>query len=142
MIIEKLGWYKTRRCHNVKVVHICKNKSSVMVIDPENDDYVTSRTENGSVYSHQTDDNDLIKYLGAEEPNKPRKFEFEAYLGEDENKHSSSFYALENALGHITTFFCTEESVKLYNLFTSIEWPKISKWKVTMEEIPCETENT
>lgn len=59
----------------------------------------------------------------------PRKFEFDAYLGEDlEIKITEGSYAIDTAIGHQCGPLLTEKSMcEMYN--------KTTKWRISMQEI-------
>ena len=60
----------------------------------------------------------------------PRKYEFEAYIGESTSIKPESHCPIDNAIGHKTTRLFKND-----NIFTRYSPDKITKFKVTMEEI-------
>ncbi len=129
--IDKLGWYEILDEGNEsictgKCIFIDEEtKHSIMKIDKnlypfDEKGYCTDSSHH--IYKK------LIKYLSPDLQKEPRKFEFEAWIGESSGDISQfpSDYLLSNVLGT----YC---SACLHSEPT--EWPKNSKWQVTMKEI-------
>jgi len=136
MIIDKFGIYKARNGEHYEVVYLSKKdkKYSIIAVNLESN-YEYAFTKNGNYGPNHDHPLDLIEYIGPELPKDPRKFEFEAYLGEHEDEHAQIYYSLENQVGHLTSPLYTEDGIKKMKSMSIGDWPKYSKWRVVMEEI-------
>lgn len=135
--VDKLGWYKSKgnppiRDHFYKVLHI--GKEYLFCIDEME---IFWRIElDGKNYHYNSLKNiwktqfTLTEYVGPELPKEPRKFEFEAELGEEDkvDEMKSQVCAIDKVIGHTCTNLMTK-------IFQRENYEKVSKWKVTMTEI-------
>lgn len=122
--VDKLGSYEVDDKTTIKVVHI----SSMFALFVRNNDsnYVERLHLNGK-FEHNN--NYVVKYLGPELPKYPRKFEFEGLL--EENKHPNL-----SKLNDPVSICLKNDCWGFYKSkpnYTSLS--KISKWKVSMEEV-------
>lgn len=154
MIVDKLGFYKNKRGDTVEIIKLFDdplNKyAAIILFDGKESrcDWVCKIDRHG-MDIHGDEELNLVEYLGPEKQKELRKFECEGYIGEVDNTilEEKNSYWHKDAIEDNLKKRCTNIFSKNIFLDTSIwteedskrfPYTKISKWKITLEELPIE----
>lgn len=137
MIVDKLGYYRMRNNGIAKVIHICKKGGfPVLYICTEDIAEIMESCTITGKYHFTTEGHpkDLIEFIGSKLPKRVRKFEFEAWIGENPTRLNERKDP-ESALDQIFGYSCGRKLV-LNKRSYHPHYEHTTKWKVTLEEQP------
>jgi len=132
---EDIGLVFKSRDEKQWKISCINNEFGVIIINKNQDNWYHVSTIGRADGMGYNNDCDIVSFIGPDftEDKKLRIFEFEGYLGE----HLAAPYehnCIQVALGHFTTTIHNNLEI-LGSALANTTYSKISKWKITMEEL-------
>lgn len=130
--------FKTKGGQEFKIVCLCEKTEYITLVNNAQCDSYKILNLNGKHDGlDYTSLFDLVSFVGPDftEDKKLRRFEFEAYLGENPCSPPFEHNTVQLAVGHYTTIL-HNDFLTLESAVNNTGCNNISKWKITMKELP------